>query len=235
MSTPDDTVELVERAAQRCGTDVPSLRRRRYGRAGVPPAIARARRLAAHALVHHAGLTRRAAAQRIGINSGTVWQGVRDIDRQLLVGDPQTHADVRHVCGLPPLPERTKRAAPTRMKLPVVEPRTACPPKVRECRHAWCRYNLGPEGSTSEMCSLEVAQDGPLTLESIAQLFGGMSRERVRQIEVVALAKYKAACERYGIEPELGARQITHWERAELEAPGPIRLELRGNPEHWRR
>lgn len=38
-------------------------------------------------------------------------------------------------------------------------------------------------------CSLEAAEVGGMTLEQTAQVLGGMTRERVRQIEVEALAK----------------------------------------------
>lgn len=228
--------EAITRAAARCGVDRTDMRCA-YGRHGMPPQVKRARNLAAHALVHHIGLTRTAAARDMGIRTGAVWKGVRVIERELVEGDAATHADVRHVCGLPPLPELRKPGKPERPHLPIVEPRTACPPLVRSCRHAWCRYNLGPDGSTTEMCALEVAQeDGPQTLEAIAVLFGGVSRERVRQLERVALAKYKASCEAHGIAPELmNERRETHWDRIGLHAPGRYDIALRGAPEDWRR
>lgn len=213
-------VQAITRAAERCGVERSALRRA-YGRHGMPPAVKRAQNLAAHALVHHVGLTRTAAARDMGIRTGAIWEGVRVIERELSEGDAQTHADVRHVCDLPPLPPPIRGEKPQRPRLPIVEPRTACPPLVRQCRHEWCRYNLGPDGSTTEMCALEVAQeDGPQTLESIAKLFG-MSRERVRQIETIAIAKYRAACEAHDIEPELmQERRQTLWDAIGLHAPG---------------
>ena len=75
------------------------------------------------------------------------------------------------------------------------------------CRRSTCRYSLLPEWSPkrfhrdreppadAETCALEVAEEHPdgLTLESVGALLGGMTRERVRQIEAQALRKVKRA------------------------------------------
>jgi len=43
-----------------------------------------------------------------------------------------------------------------------------------------------------ETCALDVADDGGHTLDEVAELVG-LTRERVRQIEIVALVKVRAA------------------------------------------
>jgi DNA-directed RNA polymerase sigma subunit (sigma70/sigma32) len=71
-----------------------------------------------------------------------------------------------------------------------------------------CRYNLYldirgdgvlrinfPDREPEEMlasCSLDLAEDGPRTLDSVAGLMG-MSKERARQIEASAMQKLRKA------------------------------------------
>lgn len=60
--------------------------------------------------------------------------------------------------------------------------------EVRPCRHTWCKYHLV---STEASCTLDVADQGEHTLEEIAEIMGGLSRERIRQIEETALRKLR--------------------------------------------
>lgn len=78
---------------------------------------------------------------------------------------------------------------------------------MRPCPYAGCRHHLGFEvrknGSIVEVqsdkeiwdmehtCSLDIADDGPHTLDELGELFG-LTKERVRQIEEAALAKLHA-------------------------------------------
>lgn len=78
--------------------------------------------------------------------------------------------------------------------------RAECIDGPRPCPWYSCRYHLGlnisscgtrvmvstePEDldESTETCSLDVANRGPLTLEEVGQMDGGVSRERIRQIE----------------------------------------------------
>ena len=90
------------------------------------------------------------------------------------------------------------------------------------CDRQDCRHHLPGEGRAS--CVLDMA-DEPRTLDFIAQLFG-LTRERVRQVELAALAKCRAA----GIDLEAAVRKReTHWERLESESPGCF-----GTTRHWK-
>jgi hypothetical protein len=68
---------------------------------------------------------------------------------------------------------------------------------AKRCVQVSCRYHLShpdPGGrplSPTRDCALAVANEGPRTLEEIAQLLG-MTRERVRQIEEAAIAKLRS-------------------------------------------
>jgi len=80
--------------------------------------------------------------------------------------------------------------------------RSECP-TFRPCPFVSCRYHLYldvtrrgrlrinfPERDLDELdvtCALDVAEEGPKTLEEIGRIMGGISRERVRQIEQAAL------------------------------------------------
>lgn len=103
--------------------------------------------------------------------------------------------------------ERTKnvlKLAPnTRPKV-----RSLCENGIRPCPYVSCRYNLYldvrgdgvlrvnfPNLEPEEMvasCALDMAEDGPRTLDQIAGLMG-MSKERARQIEASAMIKLRAA------------------------------------------
>lgn len=79
------------------------------------------------------------------------------------------------------------------MRFPVV-PGCSMPPGDEPCVHTGCRYHLAradrggrPLHATRD-CALTVANEGPHTLEEIAQVLG-MTRERARQIEEAATEK----------------------------------------------
>lgn len=85
--------------------------------------------------------------------------------------------------------------------------RAGCPAS-RPCPFVGCRHHLAldvlrsgalawtyPGESLSELretCSLDVAERGGLALEEVGELVGGLTRERIRQIEGVALARFRA-------------------------------------------
>lgn len=72
-----------------------------------------------------------------------------------------------------------------RRSLPLT--RGECVDGPRPCPHTTCRQHLGR--GKSESCALDVAErDHPPTLEEVGDWLG-LTRERVRQIEVAALDK----------------------------------------------
>jgi len=86
--------------------------------------------------------------------------------------------------------------------------RSICENGVRPCPYVSCRYHLYldvrgdgvlrinfPHIEPDEMlvsCALDMAEDGPRTLEQVAALMG-MSKERARQLEASALGKLRVA------------------------------------------
>lgn len=86
--------------------------------------------------------------------------------------------------------------------------RSICETGVRPCPYVSCRYNLYldvrgdgvlrinfPDREPDEMlasCALDMAEDGPRTLDQVAGLMG-MSKERARQLEASGMAKIRAA------------------------------------------
>lgn len=75
--------------------------------------------------------------------------------------------------------------------LPAPKMRQDClqggPNEARPCNRI-CRYRL--EESATESCVLDMADKGGMTLEEVGEVMG-ITRERVRQIEEVALFKLK--------------------------------------------
>ena len=98
-------------------------------------------------------------------------------------------------------------AALTRLSLPVLsrpKSRDECASVPRPCPFVGCRYNLYldvradgamrlnfPDRDPWDMatsCALDMASDGPRTLDTIAAMMG-ISKERARQIEASALIR----------------------------------------------
>ena len=93
-------------------------------------------------------------------------------------------------------------------EMPRPKTREECKNVPRPCPYVTCRYNLYldirgdgvlrinfPDREPEEMlasCSLDLAEDGPRTLDSVAGLMG-MSKERARQIEASAMQKLRKA------------------------------------------
>lgn len=76
--------------------------------------------------------------------------------------------------------------------------RAECVNGPRPCPKGTCRYHL----DVAPSCALDVADEGPQTLREVAVFFG-LTRERVRQIERVALVKLHAALRSRGISAEV--------------------------------
>ena len=81
-----------------------------------------------------------------------------------------------------------------------------CPPGAA-CQHTECRYHLSHRGYWEHFhrptrdCSLDVANEGPHTLDEVA-LFMGISGERVRQVEEQALKQLKYSATLKGLHDE---------------------------------
>ena len=124
------------------------------------------------------------------------------------------------------MPERQVKPDPFLERKPTI--REQCRDAIRPCPWVSCRHHLAVDvderigyASTStvkcnpllgeeddilampETCSLDVAERGGMTLDEVGQLLG-VTRERVRQIELVALTRLRAAARtgRLGIDDE---------------------------------
>lgn len=87
----------------------------------------------------------------------------------------------------------------------------ACAARPGPCKELVCRYHLGNERwapeRLQEPCVLRLASAGPMTLEEIG-LAMGLTRERVRQIEVEALRKLEGvAVSQLGLEGRRRSRR----------------------------
>lgn len=83
------------------------------------------------------------------------------------------------------------------------------------CHRFECRHHLPGEGH--ESCVLDLTSE-PRTLDFIARVFD-VTRERIRQIEAVALKK----CRDAGVDFEQpNTRVESYWERLEINAPGCV-------------
>ena len=98
----------------------------------------------------------------------------------------------------------------------------------RPCSAAACRYHIADpepslfgEPSDRPSCALDVASLGGATLEQVGELFA-LTRERMRQIEVVALAKLEKRAAAFGLDGATWAQ--AHGE----EWPEPMPDEPRG-------
>ena len=87
--------------------------------------------------------------------------------------------------------------APMPVRLPVLEPprtRGDCAGGPRPCPWTSCKWHLAPERTrgqrtpSAHTCSLDVADLGGQTLDHVGEHLG-LTRERVRQLEVGALAR----------------------------------------------
>lgn len=103
--------------------------------------------------------------------------------------------------------------------------RSDCVNGPRPCPHVWCTKHLGVEATSGggirfsypnhplgirpvdeetpyegESCAQDVADRGGSTLEEIGY-YMNLTRERVRQIEVMAFKKFERRCRELGIEP----------------------------------
>lgn len=73
----------------------------------------------------------------------------------------------------------------------------------RPCPRTGCRFHLAGESKldVGPSCALDVADRGHHTLAEIASLLG-VTRERVRQIESIALRKMRRAAPRFHLSPD---------------------------------
>ena len=99
-------------------------------------------------------------------------------------------------------------ASATRRRLPLGPRYEACgeAAQPRPCQAAACRYHLADpepslfgEPSDRPSCALDVATLGGATLEQIGELFA-LTRERMRQIEAMALAKLQRRARDIGLD-----------------------------------
>lgn len=89
--------------------------------------------------------------------------------------------------------------------------RSDCIGGQRPCRYTRCRYHLWIDAPSSrieemgETCALDVADRGRSSLDEIGQLMG-LTRERIRQIEVVALRKLRKRLQQQKVNNEREAK-----------------------------
>lgn len=113
---------------------------------------------------------------------------------------------------------------------PAAEGSRPCPTIRRGCDRSTCRHHLGPDAP--HPCVLEVARHGPLKGHVIASIMGGVSTQRIHQLEQRALRKLGKHRHLLVLRPD--PRKPTYAEQLELAAPGRYDIALRGSPEDWR-
>lgn len=117
----------------------------------------------------------------------------------------------------------------------------------RPCPRVECRYNLGEvrkhvgrpsavSRDESQSCALDVAAAGPANLVEIGRLMG-VSRERIRQLEAVALRKAKVAARKIGLDlgdivPRAEHPLAGSWDD-EVDSRGRPRWRLREGNRRW--
>ncbi len=111
--------------------------------------------------------------------------------------------------------------------------RSECP-TVRPCPYVSCRHNLYLDvhersgslipnypgvdvGLTESSCVLDLAETGGLTLDEVGEVLG-ITRERVRQIEAMALKKLRGAVVEAGISKQDVAEATRDPATTELES-----------------
>jgi len=119
-----------------------------------------------------------------------------------------------HAVLLAVVPEESPRPAevearplPALRRYPEIGDCTNDGPPRAVCQHTECRYHLAHRGYWEHLhrptrdCSLDVANEGPHTLDEVA-LFMGISGERVRQIEEEAIEQLKHSATLKGLHDE---------------------------------
>lgn len=88
------------------------------------------------------------------------------------------------------IPGSTLSLTPPEPNGPKPTKRADCLPgginEMRPCQHMWCKHHLAGKAS----CSLDVAEEGSHSMDEVAEIMG-VSRQRIQQIEEVALFKLK--------------------------------------------
>lgn len=116
------------------------------------------------------------------------------------------------------------------VRLPV-RPRTRgeCLGAERGCAWIACRHHMAHAMPASfwrqsdedvaeailampEQCSLAVADRGPSTLKEIGRLLGGLSRERIRQLELAGLARARGRATGHQLEAEDFSHPEGEWQ-----------------------
>lgn len=140
-------------------------------------------------------------AEVLGITHAAAYFSRKSVDRELVAGGgPRVDALIDAIGRLathddldlevPGRGERCNRAVTVHADSGLVAvDRSQCPPQ-RPCHRSECRYHLGTLPGSASNCTLERSHDAPHTLAEVAQVLG-LTPERVRQIETIALRKLR--------------------------------------------